>query len=524
MEKNLQKKMKEEVVKKKVAEELLSEAAKQIKTAIKHNNMAKVHVAQGMLEGLKKDEELSRHAGERKMKDADAGEDKVEDDAAREDKIKYDGTEEEKMEDGVVGEDRIEANGAGENGVEEDDDDEYHGTMFARVAQDYNVEKTTVGDWRRNRNEIEKWCSERVTANAVQERKTMKKCEYEKLLDKESLTGDQICLTGDQIFNYDEMGLNFKILPAKTLARKSEAATPGYKRSKERITMLACSNATANLKMKLAMIAKSKSPRPFKNVSKSALPAKYFNQKECVDEVRHFQRMVVHKFVPQADKFLQKYNVPSKVILLLDNAPSHPNEEELQDGEIKARFLPPNVTAICQPMDQDVLETLKRNRTNLLSTSVDSSYRGGDMVQTLRDQEFAVTAEEIINMVLNKKETDVKEGEVVVAESGDRISHNEGDKVLEVALKYIEQLEEISSTEVLLLQRLRDLAVVSLPEHLGAGGGICSWVTAWFWLRPTPSSVKKAAHMASGSPAGGRRGGWAFVTLSSCQQPLLTEH
>ncbi|XP_023312822.1 jerky protein homolog-like, partial [Anoplophora glabripennis] len=38
----------------------------------------------------------------------------------------------------------------------------------------------------------------------------------------------------DQIFNCDETGLNYKLLPAKTLASRQETSAPGYKRSKER--------------------------------------------------------------------------------------------------------------------------------------------------------------------------------------------------------------------------------------------------------------------------------------------------
>ena len=81
---------------------------------------------------------------------------------------------------------------------------------------------------------------------------------------------------GDQVFNCDETGLNFKMLPSKSLAARTETAAPGYKCSKERVTILACSNATANHKMDLAMIEKSKNPRAFKTISKHALPVKYF--------------------------------------------------------------------------------------------------------------------------------------------------------------------------------------------------------------------------------------------------------
>lgn len=34
-------------------------------------------------------------------------------------------------------------------------------------------------------------------------------------------------LTGDQLFNCDETGLNFKMLPSKSLAARTEKAAPG---------------------------------------------------------------------------------------------------------------------------------------------------------------------------------------------------------------------------------------------------------------------------------------------------------
>ncbi len=52
-----------------------------------------------------------------------------------------------------------------------------------------------------------------------------------------------------------------------------------------------------------------------------------------------------------------------KAILLLDNAPSHPPTDILQssDKTITAMFLPANTTSLVQPMDQGVLELVKRH-------------------------------------------------------------------------------------------------------------------------------------------------------------------
>ena len=45
----------------------------------------------------------------------------------------------------------------------------------------------------------------------------------------------------------------------------------------------------------------------------------------------------------------------------MGNASSHPSPESLvsECGEITCVFLPPNVTSLVQPMDQEVLENLK---------------------------------------------------------------------------------------------------------------------------------------------------------------------
>nr|XP_032519902.1 jerky protein homolog-like [Danaus plexippus plexippus] len=68
----------------------------------------------------------------------------------------------------------------------------------------------------------------------------------------------------------------------------------------------------------------------------------------------------------------------SDVLLLLDNAPTHPSAETLkrENGKFTLKFLPPNVSSILLPMDQSVIETLKHlYRKQLLCRllSVDSS-------------------------------------------------------------------------------------------------------------------------------------------------------
>lgn len=86
-------------------------------------------------------------------------------------------------------------------------------------------------------------------------------------------------LSYEQIYNADESGLFWKCLPTRTLAFESEHQAAGHKSSKERITILPCSNAAGSHKLRLLVIGKSKKPRSFKGTRAENLPVDYFNQK-----------------------------------------------------------------------------------------------------------------------------------------------------------------------------------------------------------------------------------------------------
>ncbi|XP_066253462.1 jerky protein homolog-like [Euwallacea similis] len=83
-----------------------------------------------------------------------------------------------------------------------------------------------------------------------------------------------------------------------------------------------------------------------------------------------------HKcFVPQVEKYLDEKKLPLRAMLLLDNAPSHPIAEKLcsKDGNIFVKYMPPNVTPLIQPMDQNVIRLTKLYyRSSFLSTIVSS--------------------------------------------------------------------------------------------------------------------------------------------------------
>ena len=88
-------------------------------------------------------------------------------------------------------------------------------------------------------------------------------------------------LTLDQLYDCDETGLLYKVLPSKTLASTSERQASTIQQPKERVTLMTCSNATGMHKLPLLVIGKAENPRCFKNINKKALPVHYYSQKNA---------------------------------------------------------------------------------------------------------------------------------------------------------------------------------------------------------------------------------------------------
>lgn len=70
--------------------------------------------------------------------------------------------------------------------------------------------------------------------------------------------------------------------------------------------------------------------------------------------------MFLTQFVPSVKKHLNEKGLPAKAVLFIDNAPTHPQEDEVKSGNIFCKFLPPNATSITPSMDQGPIEALKR--------------------------------------------------------------------------------------------------------------------------------------------------------------------
>ena len=63
-------------------------------------------------------------------------------------------------------------------------------------------------------------------------------------------------------------------------------------------------------------------------------------------------------FLTHTEKYCRLNNIDFKILLIIDNAPSHPDLSEICPN-VKVIFLPPNTTSLLQPMDMGVISIAK---------------------------------------------------------------------------------------------------------------------------------------------------------------------
>ena len=146
----------------------------------------------------------------------------------------------------------------------------------------------------------------------------------------------------DDIYNADETGIFYRLLPDKTLEFKA-VDCHGGKKSKDRLTALVCANMSGNDKLPLLIIGKYARPRCFKNIK--TLPTLYTSNKKA-----WMTSEIFSDWLRKLDKKFTKKG--RKVAMIVDNCPAHPQIRGLRSIELV--FLPPNTTSKTQPVCSDL--------------------------------------------------------------------------------------------------------------------------------------------------------------------------
>lgn len=131
------------------------------------------------------------------------------------------------------------------------------------------------------------------------------------------------------------------------------------KRSKKRITVAFTANSTGTHKLPPLLINVSKKPRSFGRDFNPQNVVWWYANKSAWMQVDVFQ-----DFLKKFDRLMGTMG-KNKVLLLLDNAPTHlVGGVELQN--VRIEFLPANTTSHLQPLDAGIISAFKRRYKALL--------------------------------------------------------------------------------------------------------------------------------------------------------------
>ena len=150
------------------------------------------------------------------------------------------------------------------------------------------------------------------------------------------------------VFNADETALYYKQLPERTLHHKGTSFSGG-KKSKERVTLLLCGSMTGE-KLPPLVIGKFKTPRCLRGMERQSFPCRYDYSKNAWMTSAIFQSWLT-------DVNRKMINQRRSIIMFLDNAPCH--SKLVTFSNVKLAWLPPNCSAVLQPMDQGVIWSFK---------------------------------------------------------------------------------------------------------------------------------------------------------------------
>ncbi|GFU39674.1 tigger transposable element-derived protein 1 [Trichonephila clavipes] len=114
-------------------------------------------------------------------------------------------------------------------------------------------------------------------------------------------------------------------------------------------------NASGDRMLKPLLINKSLRPRALKVKDLKQLPMHWMANPKALMTTAIFTEWFNNCFVPEVEAYMKEKSLDFKVLLIVDNAASHP---QLEHPNVHLVFLPPTTTSLIQPLDQDEIINL----------------------------------------------------------------------------------------------------------------------------------------------------------------------
>ena len=164
----------------------------------------------------------------------------------------------------------------------------------------------------------------------------------------------------NNIYIADGTSLFYKALANGTYAFSAEAVRGSkYLNSKDRLSLMLCTNMTDTDKLQLLIIGKAAWPHALKRKGFDLIDLKV----DYYHNINGWMTAAVY------EHWLSKWNKrlarqKCHIFLLVDNAPSHITKEY---SNIRVQYLPPNTTSKLQPLDQGIIHVCKLKYCSLMT-------------------------------------------------------------------------------------------------------------------------------------------------------------
>ena len=194
------------------------------------------------------------------------------------------------------------------------------------------------------------------------------------------------------IYNADKTSFFFRLLASQTYDFEEESVQ-GSKHitSKDRMSLLLCTNMTGTDKRKPLIIGKSHRPTVLKrrSISIRQLGIEYYSNENGWMTASIFQC-----WLKGWNEELIKQKC--EILLLIDNAPSHIVDDSGYSN-IKVQFLPPNTMSQIKPLDQGIIHVTKCHyRKMICELYLDGIENKLQAKQIMRDIDFVVACQTLV--------------------------------------------------------------------------------------------------------------------------------